>query len=296
MPSTDVTFLPSRISFVDHIPYLLREKVDHLLLSPIKLNFSLSKTQPSDYTYFDAMKLKLFAGPYVWKYTNLLLDSGKPSSSAIVKSTSIPSQSIRQCKIRFSDRSIDELLSLNRQSRSISKKRKRTNHAHQLRLTRRSCPLMNLITSNNFSDLFWENSLDRSDEDLVDDDHDIPDCLDQPIFEYDFIRPVHYEKIEFDSNLSKIDTKKLQHDLSKEYQMQSSKSSSSIPIPFSALCFNLIEKNRLALDKSELISAFYCMLNNCNKKHLFLKTNVQHDDLIIQTQPVFTRPISLSYL
>jgi hypothetical protein len=63
---------------------------------------------------------------------------------------------------------------------------------------------------------------------------------------------------------------------------------------FSKLCVNLIEKNLLTIDKTELISVFYCMLNNCNKKNLFIKTNLQQDDLIIQKQPFIHSPV-LSY-
>ena len=45
----------STISFADELPNLLH-----------------SKNAQSDYSYFDATKLKLFAGPSIWKYTNLL--------------------------------------------------------------------------------------------------------------------------------------------------------------------------------------------------------------------------------
>lgn len=153
-------------------------------------------------------------------------------------------------------------------------------------MTRKTRPLTELITANNFPDLSWDHPLD-----YPNDDPNIPDCLDEQILDYDFIRPIHYEKIPFDPNLSKLDTKKLQHDLADEYQIQSS---SSKPIEFSKLCWNLIEKNLLILDKTELISAFYCMLNNCNKKHLFMRNYPQQDDLVIQTQP-FSQSNSLSY-
>lgn len=45
----------STISFADQMPNLLHSKDVH-----------------SEYSYFDATKLKLFAGPNIWKYTNLL--------------------------------------------------------------------------------------------------------------------------------------------------------------------------------------------------------------------------------
>lgn len=43
------------VSFADHMPSLLN-----------------SKEEKSEYSYFDAAKLKLFAGPNIWKFTNLL--------------------------------------------------------------------------------------------------------------------------------------------------------------------------------------------------------------------------------
>jgi hypothetical protein len=185
-------------------------------------------------------------------------------------------------------------MSLNPLSKSIIKKRKRTtlssisNQSHQLRLTRKLCPLTELIHSNNFPDLFFDNNLEillnNSDEYPIDDDNYI---------DYDFIRPIHYDKIEFDKNLSKINRKKLQYELFDEYNNESSKSS-SLPIKFSNLCMNLIDKKILSIEKPELISAFYCMLNNCNKKNLFMKNNIQQDDLIIQNQPVI-HSIQLSY-
>jgi hypothetical protein len=45
----------STISFADQMPSLLH-----------------SKDGQSEYSYFDATKLKLFAGPNIWKFTNLL--------------------------------------------------------------------------------------------------------------------------------------------------------------------------------------------------------------------------------
>ncbi|CAF4631022.1 unnamed protein product, partial [Rotaria magnacalcarata] len=43
------------VSFADQMPSLLN-----------------SKDGQSEYSYFDATKLKLFAGPNIWKFTNLL--------------------------------------------------------------------------------------------------------------------------------------------------------------------------------------------------------------------------------
>ena len=197
------------------------------------------------------------------------------------------------------NRSVNELMTLNPLSKTIIKRRKRTTsvslskHNHQLRLTRRLRSLNELITSNNFPDIIFDDNLQILPDDYpINDENYIPDYDDQPM-EYDFIRPIHYDKIEFDKNFTKIDTKKLQYELVDEYNNEHSKSS-SIPITFSNLCINLIDKNLLSIDKSELISAFYCMLNNCNKKNLFMKTNYQQDDLIIQKQP-FINSLPLSY-
>ncbi|CAF4409156.1 unnamed protein product, partial [Adineta steineri] len=51
----------STISFADQMPNLLH-----------------SKDVQSEYSYFDAAKLKLFAGPNIWKYTNLLTTTKRP--------------------------------------------------------------------------------------------------------------------------------------------------------------------------------------------------------------------------
>lgn len=59
----------STISFADHMPNLLH-----------------SKDLRSEYSYFDVTKLKLFAGPNIWKYTNLL-----HSSTAMATTSANPS-------------------------------------------------------------------------------------------------------------------------------------------------------------------------------------------------------------
>jgi hypothetical protein len=200
------------------------------------------------------------------------------------------------------NRSVNELMSLNSSSKAITKRRKRTTllsvpkNIHQLRLTRRLRPLNELINSNNFPDVVFDNNLqilpDDFNEHPMYDENYIPDYDDHSM-EYDFIRPIHYDKIEFDKNFAKINTKKLQYQLVDEYTNECSKSS-SLPITFSNLCVNLIDKNILSIEKNQLISAFYCMLNNCNKTNLFMKNNIQQDDLIIQKQP-FINSIQLSY-
>ncbi|CAF1390088.1 unnamed protein product [Adineta ricciae] len=304
MPSMDVTLVPNKMSFVDHVPHLLREN-----------------TELSDYTYFDATKLKLFAGPYVWRYVNLLPNIIKPSlatceNTSIIQNRLANSQPSSSCKLirtfrlNFSTgedkRSVTDIMNLNPLSKAIIRKRKQNTmhlsipkHTHQLRLTRRACPLTDLMHSNNFSEFIFDNNLQRSYDNFDDDpfyggdEHDPPNYDDHPPLEYDFVRPVHYDRIECDRNLTKIDTKKLQYQLADEYQTEYTKSS-TIPITFSTLCVNLMEKTVLSIDKTELISAFYCMLNNCNRKNLFMKHNRQQDDLIIQQQP-FRNEIPLSY-
>jgi len=282
--------------------------------------FFVSKTNPSDYTYFDATKLKLFAGPYVWKFINLLPDIIKPSLAthqnvSIIRTrrTTKHVHSLHKSTQNFKldlfnhgiNRSLNELMAVNPLSKSIIKRRKRTTllsfpkHTHQLRLTRRLCPVTELIKSNNCPELIFDDNLQSLSNDSdeyhpMDDDNYIPDYNDHP-FEYDFIRPIHYDKIEFDKNFSKIDTRKLQYQLVDEYNTACLKSpSSSLPITFSTLCVNLMDKHILSIEKNDLISAFYCMLNNCNKNNLFMKNTIQQDDLIIQKQP-FINSIQLSY-
>ncbi|CAF4381494.1 unnamed protein product, partial [Adineta steineri] len=107
----DMTVLPNKLSFVDSVPSLLREKTD-----------------PSDYTYFDATKLKLFAGPYVWKYINLLPDLIKPSlptnQSTSINNNRLAKTSVhplyktrRNFKLDLSNhdkqRSVNELMAIN---------------------------------------------------------------------------------------------------------------------------------------------------------------------------------------
>jgi hypothetical protein len=161
------------------------------------------------------------------------------------------------------------------------------NH-YQLRLSRRLRPLTDLSCLHYFPDY---NHLSNTDENYsIDDeenynfdppDHDnhFPEQL-----EYDFNRPIHYDKIEFGKNLAKVDAKKLQIQLFDEYNREHSNTSN--PISLSTLCIKLINQGMISYEKDQLISAFYCMLNNCNKNHLYMKSNLQRDDLIIQKQPI----------
>jgi len=159
------------------------------------------------------------------------------------------------------------------------------NH-YQLRLSRKLRPLTDLSSLNYFPDYNFSNnsenySIDNEDHynfDSLDHENPFPDQL-----QYDFIRPIHYDKIEFDKNFSKIDAKKLQIQLNNEYNREYTNTSS--PISLSTLCVKLINQGMISYEKDQIISAFYCMLNNCNKNHLYMKNNLQQDDLIIQKQP-----------
>lgn len=67
-----------------------------------------------------------------------------------------------------------------------------------------------------------------------------------------------------------------------------SSSIDQVAVEFSILCEHLLEIGQLSL-QTDLPSAFYCMLINCNEKKLYLKTNSQRDDLFIQDCPVSDR-------
>lgn len=69
-------------------------------------------------------------------------------------------------------------------------------------------------------------------------------------------------------------------------QQSSFQSSQSQPplVEFSILCENLADHGHLSL-QTDLASAFYCMLINCNENKLYIKNNSKRDDLIIQEQP-----------
>lgn len=68
---------------------------------------------------------------------------------------------------------------------------------------------------------------------------------------------------------------------------QSSSSSNHIQqsaVEFSILCENLLDHGHLSL-QTDLASAFYCMLINCNENKLYMKNNSKRDDLYIQERP-----------
>ena len=134
--------------------------------------------------------------------------------------------------------------------------------------------------------------------------------------DYDFVRPIHYEKIEFAKGSSSVNAKNLKRQMIDEFTRQKTEqqrtlsldsstsseqssivSSQSQPlVEFSILCENLADHGHLSL-QTDLASAFYCMLINCNENKLFMKNNSKRDDLIIQERPFLDqRDIStLSY-
>ncbi|CAF3392312.1 unnamed protein product [Rotaria sp. Silwood1] len=294
MISMDMTLMHSKVSFVDQIPQLLRDKTD-----------------VSEYSYFDSLKLKLFAGPYLWKYTNLLPD--------IIKSVSISEQQTSTNRTRIytkrhyklnllnekRNQSLNKLMSVNSWSRKSFKKRKRKilsttlrqthkyylyekNH-YQLKLSRKLRPLTDLSCLNYFPDYNLQNLININENYLIDDENNYnfdPMDYDNPLSEqpqYDFSRPIQYDKIDYDKNFAKIDAKKLQIELYDEYNRQYTNTSN--PVSLSTLCIKLIDQGMISYEKDQIVSAFYCMLNNCNKNHLYMKPNSQNDDLIIQKQP-----------
>ncbi|CAF0991705.1 unnamed protein product [Adineta steineri] len=303
MVSIDVTLLQSKMSFADHIPQLLRDKNDS-----------------SEYSYFDSAKLKLFAGPYLWKYTNLLPVTIKsipiPEEKTLRKSTRIRSTHYFKLDLfnEEKNQSLNELMSLDSWTRKSLKKSKRKIlpttlrkssrfHLHnknefQLRLSRKLRPLIDLSNFNYFPDYnpeilsnYYTNYSTNNDENYnfepSDHNNSFPEQL-----QYEFNRPTYYDKIEFDKNFAKIDAKKLQIQLYDEYNHENI--NSTTPISLSTLCINLIDQGIISYEKDQIVSAFYCMLNNCNKNQLYMKNNLQRNDLIIQKQP-FIDSTQLTY-
>ncbi len=108
---------------------------------------------------------------------------------------------------------------------------------------------------------------------------------------YDFIRPIHYEKIEFAKGSTSVNAKNLKRQMIEEFTRQqrtlsldATTSSQQSSIEFSILCENLADHGHLSLH-TDLASAFYCMLINCNENKLYMKNNSKRDDLFIQERP-----------
>jgi hypothetical protein len=334
----------SAISFVDQMPNLLH-----------------SKDGQSEYSYFDATKLKLFAGPNIWKFTNLLNISIPETTmnTSIIKEQQAPVTPHKITSLRGeggskrnihidicnSISSIDQIMLGNnnygRDKKAVSTSqsslllRIREKSLNQMQLARKIRPLSDLLNSHNFPDLNFQyldlinHRRERQQEQMEqyydqDDFHDHENHLDDPLASnnYDFIRPIHYEKIEFAKGSSSVNAKNLKRQMIDEFTRQKSEqqrtlsldtstssqqstisSSQSQPQPqqqpiveFSILLENLADHGHLSLE-TDLASAFYCMLINCNENKLFMKNNSKRDDLFIQERPfIDQRDIStLSY-
>lgn len=129
--------------------------------------------------------------------------------------------------------------------------------------------------------------------------------------QYDFVRPIHYEKIEFAKGSTSVNAKILKRQMIEEFSRQKEEqqrtlsldtSTSSqhcqLSVEFSILCEHLSDHGQLAVE-TDLASAFYCMLINCNENKLYMKSNPQRDDLFIQERPFVDqrelRTLSYSY-
>ena len=154
----------STISFADHMPNLLH-----------------SKDVQSEYSYFDGTKLKLFAGPNIWKYTNLLNPAAtKPTNTSTIQQQQAPA--IRQRinsggntgivgpkrSVRvdiFNQISVDQIMSgingtRDKKAVGISQSalllRLREKSFNQTQLARKLRPLTDLTNSHNFPQLNFE--------------------------------------------------------------------------------------------------------------------------------------------
>ena len=119
---------------------------------------------------------------------------------------------------------------------------------------------------------------------------------------YDFVRPVYYEKIEFAKGSTSVNAKNLKRRMIEEFarqkleqqrtlsldtsttSQQSSHNHQQPIVEFSILCEHLSDQGHLSL-QTDLASAFYCMLINCNENKLYMKSNSKYDDLYIQERP-----------
>lgn len=316
-------------SFADQMPNLLHSKEAH-----------------SDYSYFDAAKLKLFAGPNIWKFTNLL-NTGDPATTTANASTIREHQAPvtphkiiglgrelggvkRNIRIdTFNTKSFDEIMfgniHSNREKKAVGTSqsslllRTREKSLNQMQLARKIRPLTDLTNAHNFPDLNFhhldllnyrrERLADQiahydDGDDFVDTDHQLN--IPSSVTDYDFARPIHYEKIEFAKGSSSVNAKNLKRQMIEEFTRQkveqqrtlsldtstssqqssilSSQSHQQPAIEFSILLENLADHGHLSLH-TDVASAFYCMLINCNENKLYIKNNSKRDDLIIQERP-----------
>ncbi|CAF0877347.1 unnamed protein product [Adineta ricciae] len=335
LPSTNgllsASFM-STVSFADQMPNLLHPKDGQ-----------------SEYSYFDATKLKLFAGPNIWKFTNLLSAPTPTTNTSTIQDKQAPATPHkianlareglgpkRNIRIEISsNNSVEQTMFGNHQHYGRDKKtvstsqsslllRIREKSLNQMQLARKLRPLSELTNAYNFPDLNFEhlNMMDRRRdrqqlirqyEDLNEPDfHEVDHPLDDetgPLssIDYDFARPVHYEKIEFAKGSSSVNAKNLKRQIIEEFTRQKNEKQRSLSldsstmsqqssvsslqsqpldpiVEFSILCENLSDHGHLSLE-TDVASAFYCMLINCNENKLYLKNNSRRDDFVIQDHP-----------
>jgi hypothetical protein len=160
------------VSFVDQMPHLLHSKADI-----------------SEYSFFDATKLRLFAGPNIWKFTNLLHTASTDATLFQQKQAPKTPQKHRTIErtlggnkrpIRidmYQSQSIDQLMSNTVEQRerkiigtmqSSLLLRQREKYLNQMQLTRKLCSLVDLTNLHHFPhvniDLF--NSTDQHEDQL----------------------------------------------------------------------------------------------------------------------------------
>jgi hypothetical protein len=157
-------------------------------------NLLHSKDVKSEYSYFDINKLKLFAGPNIWKYTNLLnstvTTTANPSiiqqqqapaiRSRINSTTTIgPKRSVR-IDI-YNQLSIDQIMlnainGRDKKSIGISQSalllRIREKSLNQMQLARKLRPLTDLINSHHFPELNFQYLQRKEQEQIQYDDFD----------------------------------------------------------------------------------------------------------------------------
>lgn len=154
----------STVSFADQLPNLLH-----------------SKEVQSEYSYFDITKLKLFAGPNIWKYKNLLNPSAATSAGS---ASTIQHQQAPAVRQRIPDSGhnggsvgpkrhvrvdvaqsicIAQIMSGNREKKAVGISqsalilRMREKNLNQMQLARKIRPLTDLTNSHNFPELNFEN-------------------------------------------------------------------------------------------------------------------------------------------
>lgn len=155
----------SRFSFVDQMPNLLN-----------------SKEGQSEYSYFDATKLKLFAGPNIWKFTNLLNPTVPETNASTVqqqqapatphKVTSVIKEGTlagpkRNIRVDIFKQTPTEDIMLNFYNNGRDKKAVSTSQSslllrireksfNQMQLARKIRPLTDLTNAHNFPDINFE--------------------------------------------------------------------------------------------------------------------------------------------